>query len=90
MKCKVLNGVEMSRMGRFDVERNDDRLSVYVSLDDGTTLRVNIEHDGTTHSERATGSNYNDAQTKDDDRQTIEIEFGAPRHAEKVPWNATE
>lgn len=75
--AKVLNGFNMARMGRFDVEHNpgDDRMIVYVKSDDGRTVRVYINADGTTSSESVTGSTYDDAAV-DDVENTDEVTIG--------------
>ncbi len=50
-------------MGRFDLEHSpdDDRLIVYVRMDDGTCRRVYIESTGRTSSEPVNGSTYESA-----------------------------
>lgn len=60
--AKVLNGFNMARMGRFDVEHNpdDDRIIVYVKADDGQMVRVYINADGTTSRENVTGTTFDD------------------------------
>ena len=75
--AKVLNGFNMARMGRFDVEHNpeDDRMIVYVKGDDGQTVRVYINADGTTSLEKVSGTRFDD-QPFDGSESTEEITIG--------------
>jgi hypothetical protein len=61
--AKILNGFNMARMGRFDVEHNpeDDRMIVYVKTDDGPVIRVYINADGSTSSENVDSSMYDES-----------------------------
>lgn len=75
--AKVLNGFNMARMGRFDVEHNpeDDRMIVYVKGDDGQTVRVYINADGTTSLENVSGTTFDD-QPVDGAESTEEVTIG--------------
>jgi hypothetical protein len=75
--AKVLNGFNMARMGRFDVEHSedDDRIIVYAKDDQGNTIRVYINADGTTSSESVDGSTYDDAAIEDAE-STDEVTVG--------------
>lgn len=73
IETKVLNGFNLARIGRFDLEHSpeDDRLIVYVKVDDETFFRVYINADGTTSRERVSGTTFDDphwvpAMTLDD------------------------
>lgn len=74
--AKVLNGFDMARMGRFDVEHSpeDDRLIVYVRCDDGQA-RIYINADGTTSQEIVSGTTYDDPPI-DGAKSTVEITIG--------------
>lgn len=60
LRVKILNGYNMSRMNRYDAVYNeyDDRLEVYIIRPGGKYIRVCINNDGTTESERVTGTPY--------------------------------
>lgn len=75
--AKVLNGFNMARMGRFDVEHNpeDDRMIVYVKTDAGQTIRVYINADGTTSRESVSGTTFDD-QPVDGAESTEEVTIG--------------
>lgn len=75
--AKVLNGFNMARMGRFDVEHNpeDDRMIVYVNAEDGQTVRVYINADGTTSRESVSGTTFDD-QPVDGAESTDEVTIG--------------
>lgn len=75
--AKVLNGFDMARMGRFDVEHNpeDDRMIVYVRCDDGQIVRIYIHEDGTTSQEMVSGTTYDDPPI-DGAESTEEITIG--------------
>lgn len=75
--AKVLNGFNMARMGRFDVEHNpdDDRMIVYVLSDDGRMIRVYINSDGTTSREHVTGTTFDDDPV-DGAESTEEVTIG--------------
>lgn len=75
--AKVLNGFNMVRMGRFDVEHNpeDDRMIVYIKADDGQTVRVYINPDGTTSQENVTGTTFDDHPV-DGAESTEEVTIG--------------
>lgn len=74
---KVLNGFNMTRMGRFDIEQNpeDDRIIVYIKSDDGSTVRVYIESDGSTFRENVSGTTFDDTPI-DGTESTEEITIG--------------
>lgn len=75
--AKILNGYNMARMGRFDLEHNedDDRLIVYVKKDDGSIVRVYINADGTTSTEFVDGSTFDD-KTVEYSGSTREVVIG--------------
>lgn len=75
--AKILNGLSMARMGRFDVEHSpeDDRIVVYVNDDQGNTIRVYINADGTTSSENVDRSTYDD-EVDEGAQNTNEITIG--------------
>jgi hypothetical protein len=75
--AKVLNGFNMARMGRFDVEHNpeDDRVIVYVKADDGQMVRVYVNADGTTSRENVTGTTFDD-EPVDGAESTAEVTIG--------------
>lgn len=75
--AKVLNGFNMARMGRFDVEHNpeDDRMIVYVNAEDGQTVRVYINADGTISLENVTGTTFDD-QPVEGAESTEEVTIG--------------
>jgi hypothetical protein len=76
--AKILNGFNMARMGRFDLEHNedDDRLIVYVKNEDGGTIRVYVNADGTTSSELVGGSTFDDVPVVDSE-STDEVTIGS-------------
>lgn len=75
--AKVLNGFNMARMGRFDVEHSedDDRMVVYVKTDDGNTVRVYINADGSTSRENVIGTTFDD-EPIDGVENTEEVSIG--------------
>jgi hypothetical protein len=76
--AKILNGFNMARMGRFDLEHNenDDRLIVYVRTEEDGVMRIYINADGTTSTERVDGSTFDDAPVVDSE-STDEVTIGS-------------
>lgn len=72
--AKILNGYNMARMDRYDVEHNpdDDRIVVYVRTDSGHFVRVFIEADGSASCENVDGTTF-DAQPLDGEENTQEV-----------------